>query len=84
MHERTWQFRLLDESVLDCASYFEKRASEVAQAMNCRVVASSVVSVENLRGNVRRIIGTATLQNAGEWPVPGARQSLRNVYGRGR
>ena len=73
MHERTWQFRLLDESVLDCASYFEKRAREVAEAMNCRVVASNVVSVENLRGNVRRIVGTAMLENAGDWAVPKAR-----------
>ena len=84
MHERTWQFRLHDDNVIDCVSYFEKRASEVAVAMNCRVVASNVVSIENLRGNVRRIVGTALLENAGDWAIPKARQSPRNVYGRGR
>ena len=84
MHERTWQFRLLDESVLDCASYFEKRASEVAVAMNCRIVTSNIVSVENLRGNIRKIVGTAMLENTGEWAIPKARQSTRNVAGRGR
>ena len=84
MHERTWQFRLLDDSVHDCATYFEKRAGEVAEAMNCRIVASNVVSVENLRGNVRKVVGTAMLENAAERAIPKARQSLRNVYGRGR
>jgi len=84
MHERRWQFRLHDDNIIDCASYFEKRASEVAEAMNCRVVASNVMSVENLRGNVRKIVGTALLENTGDWAIPKARQSQRNVYGRGR
>lgn len=84
MHERIWQFRLHDDNVIDCASYFEKRAGEVAEAMNCRVVASNVVSIENLRGNVRRIVGTAMLENVKEQAIPKARQSLRNIYGRGR
>lgn len=73
MHERTWQFRLDDDNVLDCASYFEKRASEVAEALNCWVVTSNVVSVENLRGNVRGIAGTATLENMRERALPKAR-----------
>lgn len=64
MHERTWQFRLHDENVIDCASYFGQRASEVAKALNCQLVASNVVKIENLRGNVRKIIGTALLENA--------------------
>ena len=68
MHERIWQFRLADENVIDCASYFGKRASEVAAALNCQVVASNVVRVENLRGNVRKVTGTALLQNVIEFP----------------
>ena len=64
MHERTWQFRLDDEKVVDCGSYFEKRAREVAEAMNCQVVASTVVSVENLSGHGRKIVGHALLDNA--------------------
>lgn len=64
MHERTWQFRLNDENVIDCPSYFETRASEVAEALNCRVVASNIVSIKILRGNVRKIVGTALLENA--------------------
>ncbi|HUQ35753.1 MAG TPA: hypothetical protein VM144_05190 [Aestuariivirga sp.] len=80
MHERKWQFRLDDDNVIDCASYFEKRASEVAEAMNCRVVASNVVSIENLRGNVRKIIGTALLENAEVQAIPKPRQRLSNLF----
>ena len=31
--------------------------------MNYEVVASNVVQIEHLRGNVRKVIGTALLQN---------------------
>jgi hypothetical protein len=68
MHERTWQFRLADENVIDCASYFDKRATEVAAALNCQVVSSNVVRIESLRGNVRKVVGTALLQNIIEFP----------------
>jgi hypothetical protein len=64
MHERHWQFRLYDDNVINCASYFEKRANEIAAAINCELVSSNVVKIERLRGNVRKIIGTALLQNA--------------------
>ena len=83
MHERIWQFRLRDDNVIDCASYFAKRAGEVADALNCRVVASTVVSIENLRGNVRKIVGTALLENAGVWTIPKPRQSQDNSPERG-
>ena len=66
MHERIWQFRLNDVTVVDCAAYFGTRAKEVAAAMNCEVVASNVVKIEHLRGNVRKIVGTALLQNPKE------------------
>jgi len=66
MHQRTWQFRLRDENMMDCASYFEKRAGEVAAAINCQLVASNVVKVELLHGNVRKIVGTALLENPRE------------------
>ena len=89
MQERTWQFRLNDEHVVDCASYFEKRASEVAEAMNCRVVASNIVSIENLRGNVRKIVGTALLENTREnsGTIVKVHQRPRNsrfIFGGGR
>jgi hypothetical protein len=80
MHERTWQFRLHDDKVIDCAAYFEKRASEVAEAMNCRVVASNVSAIENLRGNVRKIVGTALLENAKIQAIPKARQIVSNLF----
>ena len=66
MHERKWQFRLNDEAVVDCAAYFGTRAKEVAAAMNCEVVSSNIVKIEHLRGNVRKIVGTALLQNSRE------------------
>ena len=66
MHQRTWQFRLHDKNIIDCASYFGKRAREVAAALNCQLVSSNVVKIEYLRGNVRKIVGTALLENAKE------------------
>jgi hypothetical protein len=63
LHERTWHFLLHDKNVIDCASYFGKRASEVAAALNCELVASKVVTIEELRGDVRKIVGTALLEN---------------------
>ena len=66
MHERTWQFRLNDNTVVDCTAYFSTRANEVAAAINCEVVASNVVKIEQLRGDVRKIVGTALLQNPRE------------------
>lgn len=75
MHERTWQFQLTDENVIDCAAYFNKRASEVASAINCQVVASNVVKIENLHGNVRKVIGNALLINVIEFPRDPKRRS---------
>lgn len=69
MYVRTWQFRLTDENVIDCASYFSKRASEVAAALNCQVVASNVTKIENLDGKVRKVIGNALLKNVIEFPI---------------
>ncbi len=69
MYERTWQFRLTDEKVIDCASYFNKRASEVAAALNCQVVASNVTKIENLDGKIRKVIGNALLRNVIEFPI---------------
>ena len=66
MHERIWQFRLHDENVIDCTSYFGKRAGEVAASLNCHLVASNVVKVEQLQGNVRKIVGTALLEKGDE------------------
>ena len=34
LHERVWQFKLPDEIPENCAAYFEKRASEMAAALN--------------------------------------------------
>jgi hypothetical protein len=75
MNERTWQFRLTDENVSDCASYFNKRASEVAAALNCQVVASNVIKIENLDGKVRKVIGNALLRNVIEFPITPKRPS---------
>lgn len=66
MHEPRWHSELNDHNVVDYAFYVEKRASEIAAAKNYEVVASNVVQIDHLRGNVRKIIGTALLQNARE------------------
>jgi hypothetical protein len=64
MHERHWQFRLEDDKVVDCAAYFSKRAADLAAAMNCEILASNVVKIERLRGNVRKIAGSVLMQNS--------------------
>jgi hypothetical protein len=50
-------------NIIDCASYFGKRASEVAAALNRELVASKVDTIENLRGDGRKIVATAPLEN---------------------
>jgi hypothetical protein len=77
MHERHWQFRLHDDTVVDCSAYFSKRAGEVAEALNCELVASNVVKIQELQGNVRRIMGTALLQNQSENVLKFKRDHIR-------
>jgi len=66
LHERVWQFKLPDEAPENCAAYFEKRASEMAAALNCRLVATSGVKVEPMRANARMVSGTALVENPRE------------------
>jgi hypothetical protein len=66
LHERIWQFKLVDVETRDCSAYFRKRASEMAAALNCRLVAMSGVKVEHMRGEVRMVVGTALLENPRE------------------
>jgi hypothetical protein len=46
MHERVWQFKLPDKIGEDSKVYFERRAKELAEALNYRLVATSEVKVE--------------------------------------
>lgn len=66
MHERIWQFGLNDKNVIDFASYFNKRARGVEASLNYEFVASKVIRIEDLRGNVRKIIGTVVLKNSAQ------------------
>jgi hypothetical protein len=66
LHERIWQFRLVDVETRDCDAYFGKRASEMAAALNCRLVSMSGIKVEHMRGDVRMVVGTALLENPRE------------------
>jgi hypothetical protein len=66
LQERVWQFKLTDEKADDCAGYFEKRAGELAAALNCRLVATTNVRVEPLPTNARMVSGTAFLENPRE------------------
>jgi hypothetical protein len=78
LQERVWQFKLTDESMENCADYFEKRASEMAAALNCRLVATSSVRVEPLPANARMVSGTALVENPRENAV-----ALRKLRYRG-
>ena len=66
LQERVWQFKLTDEKADDCAGYFEKRAGELAAALNCRLVATSGVRVAPLPANARMVSGTALVENPRE------------------
>lgn len=66
LQERVWQFRIPDEATVNCASYFAKRASELASALNCRLIAMSGVKVELRPGNASLVVGTALLENPRE------------------
>lgn len=66
MYERIWKFRLTDENVIECSSFFRKRAREVAADVYYQLIASTVVRIERRRDNVPKIVDTALLQNAGE------------------
>ena len=66
LHERVWQFKLPDETPENCAAYFEKRAGEMAAALNYRLVATSGVKVEPMRANTRMVTGTALVENPRE------------------
>ena len=66
LQERAWQFKVTDERADDCAGYFEKRAGELAAALNCRLVAIASVRVEPLPANARMVSGTALLENLRE------------------
>lgn len=59
MHELRSQFRLNDQNVIEYAFHDEMPASEIAAAKSYEVVASNVVQM-------RKIVGTAFLQNAKE------------------
>jgi hypothetical protein len=78
LQERVWQFKLTDVSMKNCAAFFEKRASEMAAALNCRLVATSSVRVEPLPANARMVSGTALVENPRENVV-----ALRKVRHRG-
>ena len=66
LQERVWQFRMTDEATEKCASYFAKRASDLASALNCRLVAMSGVKVELRPDNTSIVVGTALLENPRE------------------
>jgi hypothetical protein len=77
LQERVWQFKLTDEKADNCAAYFEKRAGELAAALNCRLVATSDVRVEPLPANARMVSGTASVENPRENVVDFRKSKLR-------
>ena len=63
------QFKLPDENLrANCAADFERRASEMAAALNYRLVATSGVKVERLRADSPNgLVGTALVENPIEY-----------------
>lgn len=62
LHERVWQFRMPDP-VTDSTAYFEKRAKEMAQALNYRLVAISQVTAQP-NADARLVSGKALVEGS--------------------
>ena len=77
LQERVWRFKLTDEKAENCTAYFEKRAGELAAALNCRLVATSSVRVEPLTADARMVSGTALVENPRENIVSLRKSKLR-------
>ena len=63
LHERVWQFKLPDKIAEDCKVYFERRAKELAEALNYRLVSTSEVKVEP-NATFRLVSGKALVEGS--------------------
>jgi hypothetical protein len=63
LHERLWQFKLPDKIGEDCTVYFERRAKELAEALNYRLISISEVKVEP-NATIRVVSGKALVEGS--------------------
>jgi hypothetical protein len=61
MHEKIWKFRV-SHGETDCASYFRKKASELAAALNHKLIATSEIEVGPEIG-IRTVSGVALIDS---------------------
>ena len=61
LHQRFWQFKLPEKIVEAPSVYFERRAKEMAEALNYRLVSTSQVKVEP---NLRLVSGIALVEGS--------------------
>jgi hypothetical protein len=78
MHERFWQFKLPEKIIEDATTYFERRAKELAEALNYRLVAISDVKVEpsatiRIVSGKALVAGSCMLRKGGRLPKDSTR-----------
>lgn len=71
LHERVWQFKLPEKIVEDSTVYFERRAKELAEALNLRLVSTSQIRVEP--DAVLRVVSGIALVEGSFTPRKGGR-----------
>jgi hypothetical protein len=73
LHERVWQFKLPEKIVEDSTIYFERRAKELAEALNFRLVSTRQIRVEpnatfRLVSGIALVEGSFTPRKGGRLP----------------
>ena len=73
LHERVWQFKLPEKIAEAPSVYFERRAKEMAEALNYRLVSTSQVKVEpnttlRLVSGIALVEGSFTPRKGGRVP----------------
>ena len=62
MKRRRGHFRVIEENIIDCSSFFRKQAANVIHF----AVKPKFVTVAEWRGDVRKTVESGLLENSGE------------------
>ena len=64
--EQVWQFHVVDANQFEKngATYFAKRANEMAETLGCRVINTKNIDLQNTLGGKWMVTGTAILETA--------------------
>ncbi len=64
--EQVWQFHVVDANQFEKngATYFAKRANEMAETLGSRVINTKNIDLQNTAGGKWMVTGTVVLENA--------------------